>query len=209
MRTKIYLIGILFTTFLLLSACKSETAEKIKSAKESVNQAKDLVKNVKNIEKTTKDLEKRVEELKKITPFDNEKFKSWMPEKLGDMERSSFTFQTSSATSGTLEFKNGAGDKSMRITITDGAGEAGAAIYTFQGFMTGLAKGFESEYESKTEQIKQREGSQSLETYYKKDNNSGIKTTVDERFMVDAEGENMNPDELWSLIVKLNVNKLK
>ena len=53
--------------------------------------------------------------------------------KLGDMERSSFTFQTSSATSGTLEFKNGAGDKSMRITITDGAGEAGAAIYTFQG----------------------------------------------------------------------------
>ena len=70
-------------------------------------------------------------------------------------------------------------------------------------------KSFESESESKTEKIKQREGSQSLETYYKKDNNSGIKTTVDERFMVDAEGENMNPDELWSLIVKLNINKLK
>jgi hypothetical protein len=83
MRTKIYLIGLLFTTFLVLSACKSETAEKIKSAKESVNQAKDLVKNVKNIEKTSKDLEKRVEELKKITLLIMRNLKAGCPKNLG------------------------------------------------------------------------------------------------------------------------------
>ena len=209
MKKKTTLIGLAFAIALSLGSCKNETMKKVKNAKDAIGNTKDLIKNAGKIEDNAEELGKRVEELKKLTPFDNEKFKNWMPEKVDGLERSSFNFQSSTANTGTLEFKSDSDNRKFNITIVDGAGEGGSAVYTFQGFYTGLAESFESESDNKTEQVRKRNGQNSLETYYKKDNNSSIKTSMEERFIVEASGENMNPDELWTLIEKLNIKKLK
>lgn len=209
MKKKIAIINMAFIVILSLAACKNETAKKIKNAQEAVGNTRDLIKNATKLEKNAEKMEKRVEELKKMTPFDNEKFKSWMPETLDNMPRTSFNFQSMQASTGKLEFKSEMDDRDFRISIIDGAGEQGAAIYTFQGFYTGMAEGFESESDNKIEKVEQRDGQNSLETYYKKDKNAEIKTCINDRFIVEAKGNNMTTEELWKLIEKLNIGKLK
>lgn len=209
MKKRISLLGVVFIIILSLSACKNETTQKIKNARKAMGNTKDILKNAKNMEKSAAALGDRAEELKQMTPIDNEKFKDWMPEFLDGMPRASFNFQSAMASTGRLEFKSETDDREFHISIIDGAGESGAAVYAFQGFYEGMAQGFESENDHKVEKMEKRKGQSSLETYYKKDNNSEIKTTVSERFMVEAKGYNMNPDEVWKLIEKLKVEKLK
>lgn len=209
MKKKISIIGMVFVIIVSLGACKNETTRKIKNTRDAMSNTKDLIKNASKLEKNAETREKRVEELKQLTPFDNEKFKSWMPETLDTMSRTSFKFQSSTANTGQLEFKSDSDDREFRISIIDGAGENGSAVYIFQEFYTGFAEGFESESDNKVEKVKKRNGQNSLETYYKKDNNAEIKTSISERFIVEAKGKNMNPDELWNLIERLQIDELE
>ncbi|MDG4950043.1 hypothetical protein NLM59_03820 [Weeksellaceae bacterium KMM 9724] len=202
---KVYLS--LFALMLVITySCESETMDKIKDVKSKVNTASTMVGNVSNMEKNAKNIESRMESLKELTPITSDEFKDWMPDDLGDLKRNSYKFNTVMGSTGELSYENE--ERSLEVTIMDGAGETGSAVYASQGMLGALYGNFESESDTKKEEIVDRNGVQSVETYYKDKNDSSIRVTVDDRFFVNANGKNMTTDELYSYIEKLNVSDL-
>ena len=197
----------LFALILVLTySCENETMDKIKDVKSKASTATSMIGNVSNIEKNAKNIESRMESLKELTPISNDEFKEWMPERLGDLERKSFKFNTAMGATGELIFENE--ERSFEVTIMDGAGETGSALYGSQGMLGALYGNFESESDTEKQEIVDRDGSQSVETYYKDTNNSSIRITFEDRFLVNAKAKNMTPDELYSYIEKLNIPDL-
>ena len=202
---KIY-ISLFATVLLFTYSCESETMDKIKDVKSKVNTASTMVGNISNIEKNAKDIETRMESLKDLTPITSDDFKNWMPENLGDLERKSYKFNTTMGSTGILSFQND--ESELEISIMDGAGETGAAIFASQGMLGALYGNFESESDTEKQEIVDRNGTKSVETYYKEKNDSAIRITVDDRYMVNANGKNMTTDELYAYIDKLNISSL-
>ena len=150
-----------------------------------------------------------MEDLADLTPIDNEKFKNWMPDEIDGFKRTSYNFQTSMGAHGNLEFRNESEEKNFSISIFDGAGDTGGAILAYQGVWMTMGMNYESESDDKYEKVKERKGQKYLESYNKRDNDSEIQGLFNDRFYVTAEGENMTPDELWVLIDKLKIDRLK
>ncbi|MDG4944955.1 hypothetical protein NMK71_00870 [Weeksellaceae bacterium KMM 9713] len=202
---KVYLS--LFALMLVITySCESETMDKIKDVKSKVNTASTMVGNVSNMEKNAKNIESRMESLKELTPITSDEFKDWMPDDLGDLKRNSYKFNTVMGSTGELSYENE--ERSLDVSIMDGAGETGSAVYASQGMLGALYGNFESESDTKKEEIVDRNGVKSVETYYKDKNDSSIRITVDDRFVVNASGKNMTTDELYSYIERLKVSDL-
>lgn len=204
---KNYYIPLIALLLSITWSCKNDTLDKIKEVKNQVSSASSVVGNLSNMEQNVKNMETRMEELKSMTPISNDMFKEWMPESLDDLTRKSYEFNTMMGSTGSLSFANE--EKSMDLSIMDGAGETGSALYASQGMLGALYGGFESESDSKKQEIIERNGEKSMETYYKNDNNSEIRITVDNRFVVTANGSNMTTDELYAYVEKLKVSNLK
>lgn len=202
-RINIYLSA-LFAVFII--SCESETMDKIKDAKSKVSNATSVIGNATKMEEKATAMDKRLNELKEIEPISNDEFKAWMPEELGDLTRSSYEFNTMMGATGTLKFKND--EKSMDVTIFDGAGEMGSALYASQGFLGSLYGGFESESDTKKQEIVEKDGREIIQTYYKDKNNSEVRFNVDDRFVVSANATNMNPEEVYDLLLEMKIKEL-
>lgn len=210
MRKSINFLAV-FALFLIvgLSACNSKAGKKIKESKEKISTAKSMVKSLSKMEGNLNELGKDAEKLKDIEPFNNDRFQNWMPEKLDGMKRTSYEFTSSMGSQGKMNFAEEDGDREFELTVIDGAGEMGAVIYASQGFITGFMDDYHSESDTKVEKLVKRKNGKALETYYKDTNSSEIKAVIDNRFIVSASSSDMNVDETWKLIEKLNVGKLK
>lgn len=204
MYRKIIILG-----FICLISCESETVDQLKAVKTQVKNSSSVLGNLSNIEENAKNTEKQMEELKKLTPFSNDDFKAWMPEEIAGMKRVDYSFQSMMGSQGKLKFADESGDNTFEINIIDGAGETGAAIVTSQNMLTGIYGNFETENETKREQITERNGVKALETYYKNDHRSEVKTMVNDRFMVQAKADNRTPEEVHELIQDLNIHQLQ
>lgn len=187
-------------------SCESETMNKISEAKNQISNATDMVGNLSNISETAENVESRMEELKTMVPITNDEFKNWMPESIKDLQRTQYQFNTAMGANGNLTFSND--NKRLDVSIADGAGETGSAVYATQSFFGGLYGGFESESDSKRESIEERNGVQIMETYYKQDNRSSIRFVVEDRFIINAEGSNMTPEELFEYVQSLDIKNL-
>lgn len=194
---------------LVVVSCNSGPGKKLKEAKEQASDIGNIVKNLDDLEEKTKDNSARVEELKKITPFTNEKMTGWMPEELNGMKRASYSVSSAIGTSQCdLRFENEAKDKSITVTIIDGAGEVGSNFYSSQVLMMETLKNMSSESDDKTEKVVKRNGSLTYETYYKSENRSYIQVVMEDRFIVSVDAQGMNPDETWAAIEKINFKGL-
>lgn len=195
-------------SILAITACEKDTMDKISQVKNQVKNTSSVIGNLTDIEKNAKEIERQMEELKQQQPFTNDEFKAWMPQEIDGMARTNFQFQSVMGSQGSLTFADESGEKKFEIDIMDGAGEQGAAMFASQGFLTGLYGNFESENDSKKEEIIEKNGVKSMVTYYKNDHRSAVRTVIDNRFIVNAKGEDMTPEELFELIEKLNIQKL-
>ena len=206
---KIISILVIIALSIVAVSCNKGPGKKIKEAKEQAGNMNDIVKNLQDLEKTSDENTARVEELKKMVPFSNEKMTSWMPNELGDLKRASYSVSSAIGTSqGDMVFENEARDKSLSVSILDGAGEVGSSIYSTQYLMMQTLKNMSSESDNKTEKVVNRNGNLSYETYYKTENRSTIQVILEDRFIVNVEGQGMTPDETWANIDKLKIKGL-
>ena len=203
---------------LSLSSCngatkkpKSETGtvNKAVATSTTLSQGTTSIKNMDKSEERTQMIKKRRGELEKITPIDNARFESWVPETLDDLKRTSIEFK-SSPVQGEVAYMNEANGKNIEISIFDGAGGDGAFRFAHEADFTGLNKeGFEEKTDFEIYQVKKRNGEYSGEYYYKGDNRSKLNTIIEDRYIVSATGYKMNPDELWKYVESMNFKDLK
>lgn len=215
-KSNLLLVAIAST--LLLGSCSSESektmniseiTQEVDVTAPTVNSSPTSIKNMDKSEERRQMIQKRRTELESLTPVDQAKFESWIPETLGDLKRTSVEFK-SSPVKGELAYMNDANGRNIEISIFDGAGKDGAFRFTQEADYTGAEKeGFEEKTDFEIYQVKKRDGEFSGENYYKGDSSSKITTILEDRFIVSATGYKMDPDELWKYIERLNIKELK
>ena len=194
---------------LIVIACKKENnpLNKIKEATGKVKEAKQGFDNVNEILKGAEDLEKNIEKLSELTPITKEQIKTWMPEEINDLKRTEYNI---GGVMGISTFKltfKGDADKMIKITISDGAGKGSAMIGMFS-MMQNME--IDKENESGYERTQTFDGQPTLIKYQSSENyeKSTLQCLFNERFGIEATAWKMTPDELWSYIKKLEINKL-
>ncbi|MEO9021515.1 MAG: hypothetical protein ABI290_05215 [Ginsengibacter sp.] len=217
-ENNLLLIVMASSILLLFGACSTESekttvpsgaTQDVEVTATNVNSGPTSIKYMDKSEERRNMIKKRRTELENLTPVDQAKFESWIPETLGDLKRTSFEFK-SSPLKGELAYMNDANGKNIEITIFDGAGKDGAFRFEQEANFTGTEKeGFEEKTDFEIYQIKKRSGEYSGEYYYKGSNSSKIKTILEDRYIVSATGYKMDPDELWKYIESLNFKELK
>ena len=216
---KVILISSMFVAVLSFGACNAQTEKAtVETTKVNETTPKESTTisgttSIKNMDKNaerTKMIKKRRAELEKLTPIDEAKFKSWAPETLGDLKRTSMEFKTSPV-KGEVNYWNEGNGKTVEINIFDGAGDDGSFRFGGEANYTGLEKeGFEEKIGgAEVYQVRKRAGEYSGEHYYQSDNSSKISTIVEDRYIISASGNKMSTDELWKYIESMNFKDLK
>ncbi|MBC6997395.1 hypothetical protein [Cytophaga sp. FL35] len=181
----------------------------IGEAKEQLKQAKSTVANTSAIIKEAKKVEGRIEKLKETVPLTNEQLKSWLPNKLGEMNRTGFKighagmYQVNSV-EGTFKEENG--DAFVKVQVIDGAGPTGSMMAAGYGMLGNLE--MEEENEEKHKKTVEVDGARAQQTYYKKANRTQLMFAHAERFLVTFTGNEMNPAEAWEAVEGLGLNDL-
>ncbi|KIM06153.1 MAG: hypothetical protein KU29_09165 [Sulfurovum sp. FS06-10] len=216
MKTKYALI---LATLLIFSGCgeQKEDGAKVESAniekssevieKQEVESLKDAGEHLmKEIGKITSD------DLKKATPLSNEQLKALLPNTLDSMKRTAFSVGNMGMHTVDGIYKDG--DKSITLSIMDGAGEVGSAMIGM--IQMGINMGGERQDENGYMKPIEIDGQKGFEQQEKFDNDNGnrvknsITLIVSERFMLMLTGTGVEADKLNELIKKENlVDKLK
>lgn len=196
------IVIIILSLFLFVGCKDNPVSKKIKETKQSVS-------NTKNAMEEAKEMQKDIEALKEVTPLTNDELKAWLPDEINGMKRTKFTAgQASFMKIASIEATYESEDKSkkFKIQVLDGAGEMGAAATA--GIRILLSQDFEEETESSIKKTVKRNGVKVIEEYNKNSNNSSIQFLQDERFFINAQGTDMDLDETWDVIKKLDVEDL-
>jgi len=188
---------------MLLFACKDNpVVKKAKKAKENVTNTQ------KEIKESTK-MQDDIKELSEATPLTNDEMKTWLPDDVDGMKRTAFkTGAMGMMNIASVEATYATEDKSrtFKVEVIDGAGEMGAL--STAGLRMAFSMDFEEETESKTRKTVTKKGVKAIEEYDKRRNQSVIQFMQDNRFYIKATGTNMEMNELWDLIDKMNVDDL-
>ncbi len=150
--------------------------------------------------------QKRAEELKKLQPLSNDALKSFFPDAVMGLNRSSFDVNNSMGYAvGNAEYKKDDTTK-YTVAIYDCAGDAGSAFYSMS-FLTRLNMDHEDDNGyTKTVTFM---GSKGIEEYKKDENTYTESFTIADRFWVSLTGENTGLDNLKSFANALDLDKLK
>jgi hypothetical protein len=196
------------------TACKKEksTFDKIKeTSKELKKTAKD-VKNAKGMIGGLNEAKELTEKLKDIEPLSNDSWKSWMPEQLKDLKRTSYNLgqgALGNLSSMKLQYKDPSNiQKQFKAEIIDGAGTGSgvAYMYKMKEHMT-----LDSENERGYKKIYKRGATTIQETFSKQTHGTRTKMEflMNNRFAVNISANNIEPDELWSYVLAMNFDELK
>jgi len=185
-----------------LGSCMGEVKEKLKTAKKGVLNATTFVKEAQKVEG-------KIEKLKEAVPLTNEQLKDWLPEKLGSLDRTGFKvgqagmYQVNSV-EGT--FKNTEGKQKFNVTVIDGAGPTGSMMAASYGLLGNFDMEEEDEYKhKKTVEV---DGIKAQQTYKKRANDTQLLFAYQERFLVTINASDMNVDETWRTVEKMNFETL-
>lgn len=199
MKKTLLIIG---TAALLISCKDNPIMSKVKETKQNVE-------NTTNAYKEVFSAQEDVEKLSKVTPLTNEELKTWLPDEVDGMKRTSFKAGTMAAMNiASIEATFTTEDKSreFKVEIIDGAGEVGAIA--LMGMRMALSQEFEEETEYKTRKTTKKGGTKAIEESYKDKSRCNIEFLQDDRFYIKASGKNMDIGDLWDLIDEIKVDKL-
>ncbi|MFH4968063.1 hypothetical protein V8G61_07645 [Gaetbulibacter sp. M240] len=196
---KTLLLGILAIS--AITACKNETADKIRNAQQNISNITDMVSNA-------KESQKKAEKLKELEPLTNEELKAWLPESVDGLNRTGFKvgkagYLNVASIEGTYKEPEG---KQLRVEIIDGAGQMGSTLITGMGMSTNM----EMEEESESRHIKTVTVNdiRAKQTYHKKRDDTDLQFVYKDRLIVMVNAKDMDPEATWNLIEKLNLNQL-
>ena len=202
---KAYMITKGFIMFFLIGSlisCMGEVTEKLKTAKKGVSNATTLVKEARKAEG-------RIEKLKNTVPLTNGQLKDWLPENLGDLKRTGFKvgkagmYQVNSV-EGT--YKEVDGKKKLNVMVIDGAGPTGSMMAASYGLLGNFDMEEEDEYKhKKTVKV---DGIKAQQTYKKRANDTQLLFAYQERFLVTVNATDMNVDETWRTVKRLDLENL-
>lgn len=210
---------ILLLSGLLIFSCGKSKAEKAKEADKpkdestfkKVGKAFNKAKSAKNIANDMEDLQENIERLKEMEPISNADLKEFFPDKLIGLDRKSFSVSDSQSfiniTRGEATYSDGG--HQIKITVTDGAGEGGAAIVPTA--MIVLRRNTESESDKGFSKTTKKDGrAMKIDQNKNRDRtDSTMEFEVDNRFLVKLEGQNYSADELEEAYKDLEYDKLK
>lgn len=182
-------------------ACKKETRDQLKKAKQEVSNATKIISNAKEIQEESA-------KLKEVTPLTNEELKTWLPEKVADLSRTGFKvgktgYMNVASIEGTYKAEDG---RELRVEIMDGAGEIGSALMVGMGAASKME--VEEEDERKHLQTITKNGVKAKQTYYKKRDDTELQFIYSGRFMVIVRAKDTKPEKTWELVEKLNLESL-
>ena len=152
------------------------------------------------------DTQKRIDELKKVPQITNDQMKSFFPEEVMGMKRSSFSVNSMTGfATGEAEYKK---DDTTRykVMLYDCAGEAGSAFYGMR-FLTGW--NVEREDDNGYEKTVSFMDTKALEQYSKGSERYTLNFVAADRFWVTVEGDHTGLDNLKSFTKSLDLDRLK
>ena len=197
----------LFTTLALLfvfAACGEKAKETTKKAKE----AKETFGNFTKIANEAKKAGEDIQKMSELDPLTSEDFKNWMPEKIGDMNRTGFKNNAMGAmkvASSEATYKNESGEKELRVTVIDGAGTGSFAI---AGIRMASQMDMEEQNEYGYKKTVKYNGGKAMEEYKNNSNRTELQFLHDERFGVTVDARGMDAKETWALVDDLQLKKL-
>lgn len=198
---------------IVLSSCMGEVKEKLKKAKQGVS-------NVTTIAEKAQEAKEDIEKLKDATPLTNEELKTWLPESLEGWQRSGFKVGTTgymnvASIEGTYKTEEQSKtdmhdgqmiEKKLTINVIDGAGPSGSMMIAGLGMASKMD--MEQEDEWKHTQSVERNGILAQQTFHKKQKETALQFVYNKRFGVMINGVNLNPDETWRMVQKIDFEQL-
>lgn len=212
-------LSLIFCASLLLISCGKKNQEKKQTQDEpkkestlkKVGKAFDQVKQTRDAVSDVDDLKELSERLQKMEPISNADLKSFFPEKLDGLERKSFKVGDSQSfmniTQGEATYSDE--NRSLRITVTDGAGEAGAALIPMSFWA--LRRSSESETEKGFSKTTKKDGRYMKieQTKVGDRTDSSMEFEDQNRFLIQLRGQNFTAEALEKPYKKLDYSKLK
>ena len=195
-------MAMLALSAIFFTACIGEVKQKFDTAKDGISNATTLVKEAQG-------LEGKLEKFKDAVPLTNDQLKEWLPQRLGDLERSAFKIgQTGIYQVKSVEgtYKEIEGKRKFNVMVIDGAGPTGSMMAAGYGMFGKMEMETEDEY--KHQQTVNVNGMTAQQTYKKKTNDTQLMFAFEERFLVTVNASNMNADDTWQMTKELNLEEL-
>ena len=138
-----------------------------------------------------------IKDLSETTPLTNEELKTWLPDNLDGMKRTSYKagamgMMNISSLEATYEAEDNS--RKFKIEVIDGAGEMGAMATA--GMRMALSQDFEEESETKMRRSTTKNGNKAVEEVDKRRSISTVQYMHQKRFYIQATGTNMDLEDL-------------
>ena len=220
-HTQLLSVLLLAAMSLFLGSCINISSNKQDSEEETNNDQTELEDNLSNDEDQTIEIENLDDVAESITDalsglqngekkeaVDFRELKKLLPEKLLGMKRTNIEGERSGMagfnfSQAQAEYEDG--DKSMEISIVDGAG--------FAGIMTGMAAWSLMEVDRESSDGYERtttiDGYKAYEKYDNSRKQGQISMIVEDRFIVNIEADEIGPKDMRKALDKLNLKALK
>src|SRR5258705_4642093 len=186
----------------LLTACNSNK----KKAAETTEETKDKSTSEATTDnKTTTPADamtQKIEELKKLTPLTTDQLKAMVPEEFMGMKRSNLNVNSGMGVAFAGATYKGDGEKELKVSIWDCAGEAGAGIYGMRYY---TLWNFEQSDDNGYQKTVDFNGGKAIEKYSKSNDEYGLTYVANDRLLVVLEGEKMGLDGVKDAAKNLNL----
>lgn len=195
-------ILMLFASAAIIGCKDNPISKKIKETSEKVS----------NTTKAANELTKMQDdilELQEIEPLTNDELKALLPEEIKGMKRISFKAGAAAmmqVSSIQASYANEDKSKKFSIQLIDGAGPVGATATS--PFRLAFSQDFEEEDEKGFKRTVTKNGKKAVEEHRTDRNYSQVQFMEGNRFYVKSEGENMDLDETWDAVLKINFKNL-
>ncbi|HSU27713.1 MAG TPA: hypothetical protein VLJ68_04985 [Chitinophagaceae bacterium] len=145
---------------------------------------------------------KMMEDLKKLPPLSTDQLKAMLPEEAGGLKRTRFSVNSALGFATAEATYSDDADKSIKLTIWDCAGEAGAGFYslTYWGLFN-----MQSETENGYSKTVDFNGVKAIESYEKNQNEYKLMWTAGNRLLITVEGDNTGLDVVKQVASGLNI----
>jgi hypothetical protein len=210
MYLKLFFISLIIGV-MLISCGGNKSSENDDNESVGLSEAIGGFKDLKKAGEAAKDWEKIQEKLAAETPKTNDEIKVFFPEKVGGMNRKSFSVgdaQFIGINGGEAKYSDDE-DKNIEVSIMDGAGEVGASMVAMYAITLAIDK--EEETENGYSKTINFNGNRATvkENSYDGRFDSEIMTIVNDRFIVSLTGDGLSFKDLEKVFNELNLNKLK
>jgi hypothetical protein len=205
MKATSTLLCALLATMFMAGCGKNEEKKEEEQAKQAVEEAKSPVDALQALA----DKAEAMGDRETVDPVDFRKLKELLPETLAGLPRTEATGEKSGAMGFTVSaaegrYKNEKGE-SLKIGIVDTGGLAGVSTMTLAAWSIAEIDKETTEGYEKTTKV---EGYKAFEKYNNKTKAGELNVLVEERYIVDIEGDKLSMEQLKEVLKSLDLTKL-